>query len=238
MKQKPRYKNVDDTSSEAATIGTSATVAEQVNQIDTMLHRQSTYDANYDSDYDEFEDNCVAVISDGDNIREVEPFNMQIRIKNTETKALVDLGSVCTIINRSLANAVVLNSQESFLEQSPENLDLKTFFNELIKTIGVINTSVKSNDWAAENVNITVVEDGHRPIIGQDLLPQLGFSRTQTKQVTNVDQNQCLIKKQVAFDFPGLISRIGKSLKHTVKSTFPKHFTPTHQKGCRVLINL
>ena len=112
---------------------------------------------------------------------------MQIRIKNTETKALVDLGSVSTIINRSLANAVVLNSQEIFCAQSPENLDLKTFFNELIKTIGVINTSVKCNDWAAENVNITVVENGHRPIIGQDLSPQLGFSLTQTKQVSNLD---------------------------------------------------
>ena len=64
MKQKPRDKNVDHTSSETATIGTSATVAEQVNQIDTMLHRQSTYDANYDSDYDEFDDSCVAVISE------------------------------------------------------------------------------------------------------------------------------------------------------------------------------
>ena len=49
---------------------------------------------NYDSDYDEFDDNCVAVISDSDNIREGEPVNMHIHIGNTVTKALVDLGSV------------------------------------------------------------------------------------------------------------------------------------------------
>ena len=67
---------------------------------------------------------------------------------------------------------------------------------------------------------------------------KLGFSLTQLKQIANVDQNKCLIKKQIAFDFPGLITRIGKSLKHSVKSTFHKHFTPTHQKGRTVPINL
>ena len=116
--------------------------------------------------------------------------------------------------------------------------NLKTFSNDLIKIIGVIKTSIKCNDWVATGVDLTVVDDGHRPIIGRDLFPKLGFSLTQSKQVANVDQNQCLIKKQIAFHFPGLISRIGKSLNHSVKSTFHKHFTPTHQKGRRVPINL
>ena len=58
------------------------------------------------------------------------------------------------------------------------------------------------------------------------------------KQFAIINQNQCLIKKQIAFDFPGLITRIGKSLKHSVKSIFHKQFTPTHQKGRRVPINL
>ena len=35
------------------------------------MQKNSIYDANYDSGYDDFEDNCVAVISDSDNIREV-----------------------------------------------------------------------------------------------------------------------------------------------------------------------
>ena len=116
--------------------------------------------------------------------------------------------------------------------------DLKTFSNDLIKTIGVIKTSIKFNDWVATDVNVTVVEDGHRSIIGRDLFPKLGFSFTQIKEVANVDQNQCLIKKQIAFDFSGLISRTGKSIKHSVKSTFHKNSTPTHQKACRVPIIL
>ena len=115
--------------------------------------------------------------------------------------------------------------------------DLKFFSNDLIKIIGVIKTTMKCYDWVVADVNVTVVKDGHRPIIGRDLFPKLGFSLTQ-KKVANVDQNQCLIKKETAFDFPGLISRIGKSLKHSVKSTLHNHFTLTHQKARRVPITL
>ena len=104
--------------------------------------------------------------------------------------------------------------------------------------MGVIKNSVNCNDWVATNFNVTVVEDGHRPIIGRDLCSQLDLSLTQTKKVSNIDQNQCLIRKQIAFDFSGLISRIGKSLKHSVKSTFHENITPTHQKGRRVPTNL
>ena len=163
---------------------------------------------------------------------------VNICIGNTIAKALVDSGSVCTITIKILATAVVSDCKESFWVRSPEMHELKTFSNCLIKTIGVIKTSVKCNSWVATGVNVTVVEYGHRPIIGRYLFPQLGLSLTQTKQVSNVDQNQCFIKKQIAFDFPGLISRINKSLKYSVKSMFHKEFTPTHQKGGRVPIYL
>ena len=98
LKPKPRVNNVDDTISEAATVCTSASVGEQVNHIDRLLHKHSIYDANYDSDYDDFDDNCVPTITTNDNIRGVDPVNINIRIRNTSTKALVDSGSVCTII--------------------------------------------------------------------------------------------------------------------------------------------
>ena len=234
---KPRVNNVDDSVSEAATVGTSTTAAEQVNNIDRLLKQQTTYDANYDSDYDDYSDNCVATISVKSDTGEVEPENLDICVGNTTIKALVDSGSVCTINNKSLANAVVSACRESYWVQSPEIHDLKTFSNDIIKIFGVINTSIKCNDWIATGVDVTVVEDGHRPIIGRDLFTKLGFSHTQLKQVASIDQNQCLIKKQIVFDFPGLMTRVGKSLKRSVKSTFHKQFTPTHQKGRRVPIS-
>ena len=103
----------------------------------------------------------------------MEPVNLDIFVGITKTKALVDSGSVCTIINKSVANTVVSECKESYWVQSLELHDLKTFSNDIIKIIGVINTSIKCNDWVATGVDVTVVEDGHRPIIGRDLFPNI-----------------------------------------------------------------
>ena len=165
-KPRPNVKNVEDSITEAATVGTSATVGEQVNHIDRLLQKQGIYDANYDSDYDDYDDNCVATIFINRDTREVKPVNLDICIGNTKTKALVDsVLSVCTIINKSLATTVVSGCKESFWVQSPEMHDLKTFSNDLIKIIGVIKKSIKYNDRVATGVDVTVVDDGHRPII-------------------------------------------------------------------------
>ena len=72
-----------------------------MNQIDAMIRQDTIYDAKYDSDYNHIDDNCVAVISDSDSLREVEPVNMQIQFENTK-KTFAELGSVCIIINKSL----------------------------------------------------------------------------------------------------------------------------------------
>ena len=75
--------------------------------------------------------------------------------------------------------------------------------------------------------------DGHRPLLCRDLFPALGLSIQQSnnqKTVNQVDQEYCPIKKQIATDFPDLISRIGKSKVHTVRSKFHRSYTPLHQK--------
>ena len=113
-KPKPRVNNVDDSISEAATVGTSATAAEQVNHTDRLLQKQGIYDANYDLDYTDYDDNCVATISINNDTREVEPVNLDICVRNAKTKASVDSESVCTIINKSLANTVVSMCKESY----------------------------------------------------------------------------------------------------------------------------
>ena len=169
IKPKPRVKYVDDSVSEAATVETSTTAADQVNNINRLLQQQSIYDVNCDSDYNDYYNKCVAAISIQNNAREVEPVNLDICVGNTKTKALVDSGSVCTIVNKSLADIKVSGCKESYWVQSPEIHDLKIFSNDIIKIVGVINTSIKCYDWIATGVDVTVVEDGHRPIIGRDL---------------------------------------------------------------------
>ena len=98
---------------------------------------------------------------------------------------------------------------------------MKTFSNEPIQTLGILQTSIQSNNWYANPIEIQVVTDGHRSLLGRDLLPALGLSIQQSnnqKTVNQVDHEHCPIKKQIATDFPDLISRIGKSKVHTVHS--------------------
>ena len=67
-----------------------------MDKIDAMIQKHIIYEAYYDSDYDTFEDNCIAVSSVSDSISEVEPVNMHIQFENIETKTFVDSGSVWT----------------------------------------------------------------------------------------------------------------------------------------------
>ena len=118
---------------------------------------------------------------------------------------------------------------------------MKTFSNEPIHTLGILQTSIQSNNWYANPIEIQVVTDGHCPLLGRDLSPALELSIQQSNNQTTinlVEQEYCLIKKQIAIDFPDLISRIGKSKVHMVCSKFHRNYTPSHQKGRRVPINL
>ena len=118
---------------------------------------------------------------------------------------------------------------------------MKTFSNEPIQTLGILQTSIQSNNWYANPIEIQIVTDGHRSLLGRDSSPALGPSIQQSnnqKTVNQVDQEYCPIKRQIATDFPDLISRIGKSKVHMVRSKFHRNYSPTHQKARRVPINL
>ena len=90
---------------------------------------------------------------------------------------------------------------------------------------------------------LTVVEDGHRNIIGRDLFTTLGLAVVQQqpengKCVNNINTSTCKIKETIATQFPHLVSRINLSKTHVAKSKFHQKFTAEHQKGRRVPINL
>ena len=159
MKPKLRVDNVENAQPENATVGTSPSVDDQVNQID-MLERQCIYEAYYDFDYDETEDNCLVVISSHQDLRMVEPVNIKLYSGNVETKALVGSGSACTIIHKSSANALVMNDKSSYWVKSSTMHDLTPFSKDIIKIVDFIITTVKCKDWTAENSKVTAVEDG------------------------------------------------------------------------------
>ena len=55
-------------------------------------------DVKWDSDYDQTEDNCVALVSNDQNLKEVESVNLQFQFGNMKTIALVDSGSIWNVI--------------------------------------------------------------------------------------------------------------------------------------------
>ena len=80
---------------------------EDVNQI------SANFDPDLESNYSSDEDNCVAVVSSTDSTTSVDAINLPVIFGNTSTNVLVDSGSVCTIINASLANSIISHDPKS-----------------------------------------------------------------------------------------------------------------------------
>ena len=50
-------------------------------------------------------------------------------------------------------------------------LNLKSFSNDIVETIGTLKTPVRSKNLKIQKAKITVVADGFRPILGHILRP-------------------------------------------------------------------
>ena len=74
-----------------------------------FLQPAMLYELDYSSGED---DNTVAVIEKA--VEKLESLNMPIKIGNIDTTLLVDSGSACSILNRSLALQVVQCSPRAF----------------------------------------------------------------------------------------------------------------------------
>ena len=106
---------------------------------------------------------------------QIEPKNTILQIGNTQVGLLIDSGSVCTTLNESLATEVINNSTPSrWLTTAPAQ-EIKTFANEPIPVIGMMQTPVQSNSWRIEDAESVVVRDVLKSLIGRDLLEALEY---------------------------------------------------------------
>ena len=214
---------------------------ENEDQTDNVNQISKDFNPDLESNYSSDEDNCVASVSSTDSTTSIEAINLPVVFGNTPTNVLVDSGSVCTIINKTLANSIISQDSNSKWIREAVPKQLKTFSNELFQTLGSLQTSIQSNNWYSNPIEIQVVTDRHRSLLGRDMFPALGLSIQQPNSpntVNQVEKEYCPIKKQIATDFPDLTSGIVKSKLHPVRSKFHKHYTPSHQKGRRAPINL
>ena len=212
---------------------------ESVNYITSY---QQLYDQVCDSNYDSDSDDYLAAIS-SDSDHQLEPLNVEVQLGEIRTFAMIDSGSAVSIITKSLADRIIRSTKSAKWTDTTERRNLKTFLNEPIKVLGHLETPVAYNQWRDKSAILTVVEDGHKNIIGRDLFTTLGLAVVQQqpetgKCVYNINISACKIKETIATQFPHLVSRIGLSKTHVAKSKFHQKFTAKHQKGRRVPINL
>ena len=186
-----------------------ATIDQSVNAI-----QNADYNTQCKSDYLSSDDIMVASIAS--NAIQIEPKNTTLQIRNTQVGLLIDSGSACSILNESLATEVVNNSiLARWLSTAPAQ-ELKTFANEPIPVIGMMQAPIESNGWRIEDVEFVVVKDGLKPLVGSYLFEDLGISITQILysnegSMVNTITTQCPFKSRIANQFPQHILRIGRS---------------------------
>ena len=113
---------------------------------------------------------------------------------------------------------------------------VNTFSNEPIKAFEHLETTVTYNNWTCKDARLTIVEDGHKIIIGRDLFNSLGLAIVQQQQpeddkcVDNINNSTCRTKDTIEAQFPHLVSRFGLSKTDVAKSKYHQKFTAKHQK--------
>ena len=185
---------------------------------------------------------------------QIETKNTTLQIGKTKVGLLIDSGSVCSLLNKSLAMEVVNNSTLArWLTTTPAQ-ELKTIANEPIPVIGMMQAPIESNGWRIEFAEFVVVKDGLKPLIGRDLFEVLGIAITQTLcsdegSMVNTITNQCPYKTRIENQFPQNTHRKSKNTHRkphaladqnfTLENlNFTKNFQPNYHKDRRVPINL
>ena len=140
-------------------------------------------------------------------------------IGTKKTVIIVVSGSVCTTFIEGLSYCVVATGEFSLSSQLFA-LQIREKFEHIQisnANCGQIQSSVRINNRLVDPVDITVALEGHRPLLGRDVF-NLNEFLNQPNNTVNVPRYECLHKKQLCKDFPGLVSRIGKKNSYSERN--------------------
>ena len=140
-------------------------------------------------------------------LENIEPFSMPIKIVNISTTLLVDSGTTCSILNKSLAAQIVSRNPYAICVCKINKPQLQKFLSELIQIEVKIQTP-------KTYVSCLVVADGLKPLYGRDLSDQLGHAVTKSSSEQGDQKNispHSAFNEIIALHFPDLISRTGRS---------------------------
>ena len=97
---------------------------------------------NYDSDSGDY---VTAISSDSAN--QLEHLKAKTKFGNILANSMIDSGSVCSLITKTLANRILKTTPLARWITMKQDNDLKTFSNEPIKFLGKLATTVTYNVW-------------------------------------------------------------------------------------------
>ena len=89
---------------------------------------------------------------------------MTRQIENTKVAPLIDSGSICSILGKSLATEIFSNSFLAQLLITKTAKYLKTFVNMTIPVNGMMQTPVASIGGRIEDAEFVAVRDGLKPL--------------------------------------------------------------------------
>ena len=98
------------------------------------------YEQVNDSNYGSESDNYFAAIS-SDAANQLEPLVAKVQFGKTTANSMVDSGSDCSILTKTLANNILKTTPTAQWIASLCEIDLKTFSNQPINVLGNIATT-------------------------------------------------------------------------------------------------
>ena len=157
---------------------------------------------------------------------------------------LADTGSTRSLMEHAKAKEITNKNKASRITTFDEKSRYKCFNSQDIKISGVLHITLKSGAWTANNCSILLVKHLPQPVMGRDILQQLGIYLTATKPtgktiglISDASTEQSILK-WIFKNYPHLCTRLGRSKNHMAKSTFKEKFIPTQHKGRRVPLHL
>ena len=228
------------------------TTSRSVNQIDNQGPYQTSQGINmithnpdtqstYDDSADDYSVNMMKTPDDS-----TTPSKLHIQYGHSKFWVMVDSGSSTSIVTEQMAKDIEARDSKTWWSRTTNPVKLMSYTNAPIKNLGTLYCDIECNGWKAGRADIIVVPKKHRAIVGRDLFKPLGIQLTQndsptstSKSINSINILQTpTIKEEVAIKYKNLTTRIGRSIRHKVKSQFKSNYTSVHQKGRRVPLHL
>ena len=217
-----------------------------------LVHNSDVYSSYTDAD-DDYYVNMVSEGNDSPNKlvdENWDPKYLFVTLGNSEINIMVDTGIVVIFVTKRVAQEVESHDNSAWWSCQPNSIRLTSFNNSPIQNLGNMYCDIESIGWNGGRVDLIVVSNSHRAIIGRDSFKSFGL-RLYQQSSNSEDTNTSLegkhvlnvqvldnTKSAITGRFPKLVIRVGKSKCHLANSKFKLHFSVVNQRDGRVPIHI